>query len=1226
MKMHEQEDMERFIAEQRARIAHERETLERNPPSAVTDYIADETNPRKENPLKDARIPHKDITELGQRSVKSLKGKPPTPQILKLGEAYQNQKEKLKEELRQEYRKALAEKQIRTTGVRGKIQTTYEEGLAANATNKARNKDDLDLGLSLPIRDHLSAKERLKLQRNKEYNEFKANKENEKRSQNHPKRLTTFATPISYPTVNEITQTTPPIGNSVKKEVGESYEQILERKRRQEKTYRNDENLEDEVMYSEKPARDYLDDEDDHRIRERKARHAPRRRQRYIERYYDDDDESEEELIQRLRARRRRGRNAARAVDSDEDIDDGRLFKKIKQRSNEDYGEETKRMNSARNNRARPEASIDKQNDLRSKSAPPDQEFTGLPIGNVPSANTVQRRKDEYKLDLQRQMEQNDINKRRSKQLEMRIDASGANDPEKRPNRLHDLSPRQKKVEAHQVSDTDKVQPKKKEKKRTTFKDEESDEDDTRRGFLPRQRVPNYFVPPPANGYYPPQFPSPYDDAYYYYGTRNPLDPSSMPVVPHPGPLQPGLSPLLMAAGGRGKPLAAEQPTLAEESRTPRTGRSQVSFAGNAESSLVSDEKRDKQKKRETMQAYQEELKAQMSIKEQKKKVAKEEQERYEQKIEREAMNYNPWGKGGGGAPMKDIHGNLVSDLRQMHLENEDLGRDPIKAAEQSKKRQQASQAKEELFFTSPRQPDVPGVISPRFGRSNPFEMKETQEQKSQKDFYKDELQRQIEERRRFDMKRKEEFRLLEEKEEMKRQEENRKMQEEYENEKRKQQEKIEEKKRQNEEMQRALEEKRRAAELRRKEEKMQREEEARIANERELQERLNVHKPSSPPIKSPEVAKTPAVQVSHDKPIREVPAATEKVRQQERPVQPKYDRIQTPIVARPEKSRESKRISRELSALRKQLLNEQQRIEDQLRSSDQMQFGAYQPTKIRTEALVDLSRVRQRPVQVRRPPTVQRPNSNALKEFRDIKHRQDDTASLRMFRIQHPETPADTSSFEKQQEDMIKNQLMKIESLKGNVDHPQYSQRSPVKSSRNGFTLLPPSDSYASLLDAETMYIPVVDDNEENLPPGSPPRRARKSSARERRRIARHHEDEGGLTYRAAPDNYSLNSLNSLATLDVERMASKNQDRLNKLKALQADEVSLTDPDDILDRFVNQHKSDLPSTPDSLAPSLPRRPRKGTSISAPQQDRPLSVNTVDTELWLRPGTGPPAT
>ena len=49
-----------------------------------------------------------------------------------------------------------------------------------------------------------------------------------------------------------------------------------------------------------------------------------------------------------------------------------------------------------------------------------------------------------------------------------------------------------------------------------------------------------------------------------------------------------------------------------------------------------------------------------MSIKEQKKKVAKEEQERYEQKIEREAMNYNPWGKGGGGAPMKDIHGNLV--------------------------------------------------------------------------------------------------------------------------------------------------------------------------------------------------------------------------------------------------------------------------------------------------------------------------------------------------------------------------------------------------------------------------------------------------------------------------------------------------------------------------------------------------------------------------------------
>ena len=42
------------------------------------------------------------------------------------------------------------QKQIRTTGVRGRMETSYERGLATS------QKDDI--GLSLPIRDHLSAK------------------------------------------------------------------------------------------------------------------------------------------------------------------------------------------------------------------------------------------------------------------------------------------------------------------------------------------------------------------------------------------------------------------------------------------------------------------------------------------------------------------------------------------------------------------------------------------------------------------------------------------------------------------------------------------------------------------------------------------------------------------------------------------------------------------------------------------------------------------------------------------------------------------------------------------------------------------------------------------------------------------------------------------------------------------------------------------------------------
>ena len=48
--------------------------------------------------------------------------------------------------------------------------------------------------------------------------------------------------------------------------------------------------------------------------------------------------------------------------------------------------------------------------------------------------------------------------------------------------------------------------------------------------------------------------------------------------------------------------------------------------------------------------------------------------------------------------------------------------------------------------------------------------------------------------------------------------------------------------------------------------------------------------------------------------------------------------------------------------------------------------------------------------------------------------------------------------------------------------------------------------------------------------------------------------QNEGGATYRAAPDNFSINSLTSLATLDVDRLANKNQARLAKLHALQGE------------------------------------------------------------------------
>lgn len=54
---------------------------------------------------------------------------------------------------------------------------------------------------------------------------------------------------------------------------------------------------------------------------------------------------------------------------------------------------------------------------------------------------------------------------------------------------------------------------------------------------------------------------------------------------------------------------------------------------------------------------------AQIKEREECKKREKEEKKRHDATIEAEMMAYNPWGKSGGGAPIRDQKGNLVSKL-----------------------------------------------------------------------------------------------------------------------------------------------------------------------------------------------------------------------------------------------------------------------------------------------------------------------------------------------------------------------------------------------------------------------------------------------------------------------------------------------------------------------------------------------------------------------------------
>lgn len=51
----------------------------------------------------------------------------------------------------------------------------------------------------------------------------------------------------------------------------------------------------------------------------------------------------------------------------------------------------------------------------------------------------------------------------------------------------------------------------------------------------------------------------------------------------------------------------------------------------------------------------------QIREKNEKRRNERDEQERYDAKLEAEMKSYNPWGKGGGGAPLRDGKGNLIS-------------------------------------------------------------------------------------------------------------------------------------------------------------------------------------------------------------------------------------------------------------------------------------------------------------------------------------------------------------------------------------------------------------------------------------------------------------------------------------------------------------------------------------------------------------------------------------
>ncbi|XP_056335484.1 centrosome and spindle pole-associated protein 1 isoform X3 [Danio aesculapii] len=282
---------------------------------------------------------------------------------------------------------------------------------------------------------------------------------------------------------------------------------------------------------------------------------------------------------------------------------------------------------------------------------------------------------------------------------------------------------------------------------------------------------------------------------------------------------------------------------------------------------------------------YKEELRKQIEERAAQRRADREEKQRLEVELEADMRAYEPWGRGGAGAPIRDSTGNLITDLKQMHLLN---------AA---------------ATVQRPERPSQLETHTPQFARGNVFNQMLSPQQVLEQDQYKACLRQQMEEKQRKQAEERERMRAEEEREDRRLAEQREKIRREYEEEQESRKRRETEQKLKNEELARLVEERRREAEKKKKEEE---EKERAALRKQEQQERQirqqQVQRAPSPPI--------PALQNKHHNHTNfssfRPPSSPEHRCQQ-----------------RTEKDRSE--VVNELCVLRRRLRSEQRRLEEQL-------------------------------------------------------------------------------------------------------------------------------------------------------------------------------------------------------------------------------------------------------------------------------------------------------
>ncbi|KAB0371559.1 hypothetical protein FD755_016497 [Muntiacus reevesi] len=1148
------DNLDEFIEERKAKLARDKAELESDPP--YMEMKGKTSEKLSENSKILISMAKENIPPNSQQTRGSLGID--YGLSLPLGEDYEQKKHKLKEELRQDYRHYLTQ---------GITQAKRKKNFLSTSET-----DPSTLGVSLPIGERLSAKERLKLERNKEYNQFLRDKEESTEKFRQVEKSTEQKNQRSKKPISQVKPDLPSqIQSSCENSEGprkdvltpsEAYEELLNQRRLEEDRYRKlDDEIElrnsrrvikktdEEVGVSNKKHQRFdsktdIPDRRFHRFNEDRA---------FDKQYYRPgyDPEVSEDMDERFRYESDFDRRLLRVYTKDRMYGNRRGNEPPMEYDGDVTEQSNIRISSAGNQSVRDNEPSKPTN--REMCSP----FAGMLFGGE-DRELIQRRKEKYRQELLEQMAEQQRNKRREKDLDLRVAASGAQDPEKSPDRLKQFS-----VAPRHFEET--IPP---ERPRVAFQTPlpplstpsvlpipsvssiPSQNEDVHSGLssILGDMVPPRVAPLPPPPMLPPlatNYRTPYDDVYYFYGARNTLDPG----LAYYGSGMMGVQPAPAAYVTAPVTHQPAQPIITHQPVQPilsTVGQNELKITSNRaiNSGLFFEDKPKPSK--QSLQSYQQALQQQIQERQERRKKEREEKEVYEAKLEAEMRSYNPWGKGGGGAPLRDDKGNLITDLNRMHRQNIDAYHNPDARTYEDKRavvsldQNLATSNAENQEDASNKNSGHMQTQSSPFARGNIFSEPPTELQMKQQELYKNFLRFQIEEKKQREEAERERLRIAEEKEEKRLAEQRARIQQEYEEEQEKKREKEEEQRLKNEELIRLAEERRKEAERKKKEE-----EEKHNLQLQHYYERENMVGEDTKHLRQPS-------------PV--IPALRNKIASRlQRP--PSADSITTsftqdssvsmaqspPVPARKNQLRaeeEKKNVIMKLSEMRKQLRSEERRLQGRLLHIDS-DDDVHIRKRESSMDVFDMARHRlQAPVRRPSPKSLDSASSQNIHDFKELKDRDSETRADP--KSMYPDDPRDNDTLEIEQQALLREQQKRLNKLKMQEGAKVDLDAVPSTKVRDHRMPRDDTDDFLtnSLLESDSAFIGAH-----------------------------------GETYPAIEDG---------GFLPLSPLPSARERRRNKLKGLDFvyDESSLFDPDDIM-----RHRGDDGS------------------------------NSVATEPWLRPGT-----